>query len=186
MWYDILKVQITGNKQKVKMGNIPIPVDDGGDCWLRLKRAMEYIQGEAVHFQTAEYRLNEVPEEVACTAIELFDKNTILDYAGGEGVVRVINGYRCWVGAYLDDDVELILSIRPQISDPNVKSTKSIWLHYRTVWNYNLSNIDVAVEYNEKIFNIIKKFLNMIGQEPYYKSNFIDADFLNRRKRGGV
>ena len=82
--------------------------------------------------------------------------------------------------------VELILSIRPQISDPNVKSTKSIWLHYRTNWNFNLKDIDTAVEYNEKIFNIIKKFLNMIGQEPYYKSNFIDANYLNRRKRGGV
>ena len=37
MWYDILKVQVLGNKQKVKLGNIPIPVEEEDSCLKRLE-----------------------------------------------------------------------------------------------------------------------------------------------------
>ena len=37
MWEEILKVQVLGNKQKVKMGNIPIPTEDDNSCLKRLE-----------------------------------------------------------------------------------------------------------------------------------------------------
>ena len=36
-WEEILKVQVLGNKQKVKMGNIPIPTEDDNSCLKRLE-----------------------------------------------------------------------------------------------------------------------------------------------------
>jgi len=180
-WTDILKVQVLGSKQKVKMGIKPLPKEEQEGCWERLKRAMEYIQGQAVYFQHAAFSLNKVPEEVACKAIEMFGAPAREPNEGEPP--GIISGFRIWVGLYLNDNVELILSIWP-INSPTSKSR--VWLRYHTEYNLNLSDIDTAVEYNEKIFNIVKKFLNMIGQEPYYSSNWVNANYLNRKKRGEV
>ena len=43
-WENVLKVQITGSKQKVKMGNIPIPVEEEEDCEERFNRFISRIE----------------------------------------------------------------------------------------------------------------------------------------------
>tara|TARA_R110000744_G_scaffold60119_1_gene124724 strand:+ start:9639 stop:10298 length:660 start_codon:yes stop_codon:yes gene_type:complete len=43
-WEDILKVQVLGNKQKVKMGNIAIPTEDDTDCNRKLKEFADKLR----------------------------------------------------------------------------------------------------------------------------------------------
>ena len=42
-WSDILKVQVLGSKQKVKLGNIPIPTEEG-DCLSRLVACINRLE----------------------------------------------------------------------------------------------------------------------------------------------
>ena len=43
-WEDILKVQVLDNKQRVKMGNIPIPTQDDNECLKRLSIFLDKLQ----------------------------------------------------------------------------------------------------------------------------------------------
>ena len=43
-WEDILKVQVISSKQKVKMGNIPIPTEDDTDCNRKLKEFADKLR----------------------------------------------------------------------------------------------------------------------------------------------
>ena len=74
-WSDILKVQVLGSKQKVKLGNIPIPTEEG-DCLSRLVACINRLEKDMYKYL---YRSDEsldiknVDEESACKLLEMIN-----------------------------------------------------------------------------------------------------------------
>mgnify|MGYP003664351869 CR=1 FL=1 len=63
MWENILKVQVLGSKQKVKLGNIPIPVEEDDNCKRWLKDLYDIFEKQG-HLKFADW--DNIPEHVAC------------------------------------------------------------------------------------------------------------------------
>ena len=96
-WEEILKVQVLGNKQKVKMGNIPIPTEDDTNCidtlrqwhnnayalqngiWQHLwdlthEKGYTYSEGDHAPRRINEEKFKTIPEGVACKTIEIVNQ----------------------------------------------------------------------------------------------------------------
>ena len=76
-WENILKVQVLGNKQKVKMGNIPIPTEDDNSCKKELiaiyKKAESKFKSQNEGFSYEIYGLDNIdaiPEEDCCAIVK--------------------------------------------------------------------------------------------------------------------
>ena len=82
MWEDVLKVQIVGSKQKVKMGNIPIPTEDEDDCkrWLKgLYDVFKNNENENIGWSANPvFKSERIPEEESC-AIKHYIENQPAD-----------------------------------------------------------------------------------------------------------
>ena len=82
MWEDVLKVQIVGSKQKVKMGNIPIPTEDEDDCkrWLKgLYDVFKNNETESIGWSANPvFKSERIPEEESC-AIKHYIENQPAD-----------------------------------------------------------------------------------------------------------
>ena len=82
MWEDVLKVQIVGSKQKVKMGNIPIPTEDEDDCkrWLKgLYDVFKNNENESIGWSANPvFKSERIPEEESC-AIKHYIENQPVD-----------------------------------------------------------------------------------------------------------
>tara|TARA_R110002167_G_scaffold95381_3_gene254072 strand:- start:1190 stop:1840 length:651 start_codon:yes stop_codon:yes gene_type:complete len=82
MWEDVLKVQIVGSKQKVKMGNIPIPTEDEDDCkrWLKgLYDVFKNNENESIGWSANPvFKSERIPEEESC-AIKHYIENQPAD-----------------------------------------------------------------------------------------------------------
>ena len=75
MWEEVLKVQVLGSKQKVKLGNIPIPTEEG-DCLSRLVACINRLEKDMYKYL---YRSDEsldiknISEESACKLLEMIN-----------------------------------------------------------------------------------------------------------------
>ena len=75
-WENILKVQVLGNKQKVKMGNIPIPTEEDNSCKEELiaiyKKAESKFksQNEGSHEIYGLDNIDAIPEEDCCAIVK--------------------------------------------------------------------------------------------------------------------
>ena len=85
-WENILKVQVLGNKQKVKMGNIPIPTEEDNNCKEQL---VEFILNARQKNQLDSHPLlnyydkiafDEIPEKTACKLVDYINNYNYEDY----------------------------------------------------------------------------------------------------------
>ena len=88
MWYDILKVQVLGGKQKVKMGNIPIPVEDENPCRERFTEIYNKLAAKGAKYSISTMERDGditwgkyISEEECCIFIDLMKS-----YADSMGV----------------------------------------------------------------------------------------------------
>ena len=77
-WENILKVQVLGNKQKVKMGIKPLPKEEESDCLSRLVAYFNRLEKDMYKYL---YRSDEsldienVSEESACKLLGMINNN---------------------------------------------------------------------------------------------------------------
>ena len=74
-WVDVLKVQVLGSKQKVKLGNIPIPTEEG-DCLSRLVACINRLEKDMnkyLYIGDEDLDIKNVDEESACKLLEMMN-----------------------------------------------------------------------------------------------------------------
>ena len=168
----------------MKISDKPIPSSDRGTCWTKLEAALKYLESQAEHFHNAQIKWEQVPEEIACGLIDMFNIGR-----GMSGVNSFNYNLDMWtyVDYYIDDNVTLDIQVYKKGGRADTPADRAapdhlISVFFITQWDeYNPK----GWEYNEKIFNIIKKFLNMLGQKPYYDNTLFDEEWFKRRNRGG-
>tara|TARA_R110000744_G_scaffold60119_1_gene124717 strand:+ start:5727 stop:6254 length:528 start_codon:yes stop_codon:yes gene_type:complete len=80
-WEDILKVQVLDNKQRVKMGNIPIPTQDDNECLKRLGIFLEKLQNLFDKYPSSNneslYKIDilDMSEESACELLKELNRS---------------------------------------------------------------------------------------------------------------
>ena len=180
-WENVLKVQITGSKQKVKMGNIPIPTEDNNDCWTRLKEAAEYIRQQDSWFYDSKFLIEEFDEDAACLAIQKFS-----EYDGGAHVGTFFDDYTITVDKrFTRFLVQCTIKVEARESDKQFCYINfgRKWQSYPTDYKPTEEEIRLAILYNEKLFSFYNKFLNILGITPEYDTlPFYDKEWFDRRK----
>ena len=83
MWYDILKVQVLGGKQKVKMGNIPIPTEDENPCRERFIEIYNKLKAKGKYSISTMKEHMDIPEEDYCLFLQVM--KTYADSMGVQG-----------------------------------------------------------------------------------------------------
>tara|TARA_R110002051_G_scaffold230205_2_gene292290 strand:+ start:1210 stop:1758 length:549 start_codon:yes stop_codon:yes gene_type:complete len=168
---NLWKEQLQINKPTIGLDIKDIPEDEGGPCWSKLERALQYLESQSEHFQQAIIEWKQVPEEVACKIIEMFSKKSLSSTPDKQ--FKKVNSLWTYIDYYIDDDFTFDIQVYPGIETEEQYQQKQayknhlIHINYRTDW---VTGQD-GREYNEKIFNIIKKFLNILGTKPYKDFN---------------
>ena len=181
MWEDILKVQVLGNKQRVKQGIRPLPKEDNNDCWTRLKEAAEYIE-VLISYDTKSL-IEEFDEDAACLAIQKFS-----EYNGGSVTGTYFRDYEIAVYKRFDEilvNVVIKVEARSRESDKQfcyIQFNKK-WQRYPTDYKPTEKQIQLAIIHNETLFTVYNKFLNILGITPEYDTiPFYDKEWFDRRK----
>jgi hypothetical protein len=180
-WENILKVQVLGSKQKVKMGIRPLPKEDNNDCWTRLKEAAEYIQ--QLNSYDTKSLIEEFDEDAACLAIQ-----KLKGYNGGSVKGTFFDDYTIRVDKKFD---EFLVKVSIKVEARSRESDKQFcyihfsrkWQRYPTDYKPNEEQIRWAIMHNETLFNVYNKFLNILGITPEYDTlPFYDKEWFDRRK----
>jgi len=181
MWEDVLKVQVLGSKQKVKMGIKPLPKEDNNDCWTRLKEAAEYIQ--QLNSYDTKSLIEVFDEDAACLAIKSFSQ-----YTGSTHIGTYIGDYEVSVNNRFDEilvNVVIKVEARSRESDKQfcyIQFSKK-WQRYPTDYKPTEKQIQLAIMHNETLFTVYNKFLNILGITPDYSAlPFYDREWFDRRK----
>ena len=187
---NLWKEQLQINKPTIGLDIKDIPEeDDGGPCWSKLERALQYLESQSEHFQQAIIEWKQVPEEVACKIIEMFSKKS--QVATPDSQFKKVNSLWTYIDYYIDDDVTFDIQVYPGIETEEQYQQKQayknhlIHINYRTDWvnGPDTSEYPKGWEYNEKIFNIIKKFLNILGTKPYKDKTYFDEAWFKKKGR---
>ena len=185
-WEDILKVQVLGTKQKVKMGIKPLPKEDNNDCWKRLKEAVEFVS-QAKLVQNWPYDskslIEEFDEDVACLAIQKFS-----EYDGGAHVGTFFDDYSITIDKeFTRFYVRCIIKVEARSRESDKQfcyiNFGAKWQSYPTDYKPTDEQIRLAIKHNEKLFSFYNKFLNILGITPEYDTlPFYDKEWFDRRK----
>ena len=174
MWEDVLKVQVLGSKQKVKMGIKPLPKAEKNDCikWLKgLYDIFEKHHHPHLHIHNFA-TWDKIPEHIACK---------IKNYLETQPAYQIDSEYYSdnkGVDLYSDNVVGIQFHFQDYMImyiDINLKE-RVLLMVINVTWRefFNKSLLDVEnTDWGEQTLDTIKEICKYIGREDVW-DYFID------------